>query len=577
MCTLLVAEASCSSQIYTAQAVAQDMGTQKAVETGVQSWASCHPSNSERDVHRVIKKQGTKLNIAIHMIQCDGVEIPWISPETWLDFLVRKGLWPLLAGRELHDYAGAHASWLEFWKNYEKVNPSFELFHQSNVDYGNTAAFFLHGDEGRTLKKGGMLVTSLQSALGKGFDEKRVKKGQAPKLRVNFAGHTYTTRYVINTIPKTAYESNPEVFNSASEHAAKSLMRLFQNGVRDASRGEVFKVVLIGIKGDAPYLSRVGHFYRSFNTAVKRGEERGPPKGVCPYCLAGTRNFVAEQIASSQPAWVQTIGIKLPWVKIPCFIKHCLHDRGDPASFFKSDIWHVVHLGFGRSWVASVLQLCLPHLACANLDEKWDFLTRSYLGWCATNHKQAHISKITGYLVSYGDAGGAMGNWHKGALTSNMCNWLVEFLWQVPSDPEGLLAECRVATFRLNGLFRFLYRASAFLSENECSWVAEQGLHFLRTYSSMALKQYQANRQYLFPLYPKLHIFHHLVLEVKWHGEQIGLSANPLMTSCQMDEDLVGRASRLSRRVSIRKVAQRSLDRYLIGAHAAYVKAKLLS
>ena len=136
--------------------------------------------------------------------------------------------------------------------------------------------------------------------------------------------------------------------------------------------------------------------------------------------------------------------------------------------------------------------------------------------------------------------------------------------------------ECRAATFHLNGLFRCFYRAPAFLSANECSWVAEQGLQFLRTYSSMALQQYQSNRQYLFPLYPKLHIFHHLVLEVKCNGEQVGLSANPLMTSCQMDEDLVGRTSRLSRRVSIRQVAQRSLDRFLIGAYAAYVKAGLL-
>ncbi len=168
-CMVLFAKASCVSQILTAQAVADDMGTARAVETGVQSWASCHPSNSERDCQIVMKRQKTKLNIPIESILCNGVQVPWISPESWLQFLVRKGLWPVLAGCELHDYDGARANWSEFWRKYEKVNPCFELFQEENVDYANTAAWFVHGDEGRTLKRGALMVTSLQSALGKGY------------------------------------------------------------------------------------------------------------------------------------------------------------------------------------------------------------------------------------------------------------------------------------------------------------------------------------------------------------------------------------------------------------------------
>lgn len=574
-----IAKASCVSQILTAEAIADDVGMDRSLAIGVQSWAKCHKSNSERDVHRVIKKQKSKLDIPVKSITCNGVDVPWISPESWLHFVVQKGLWPVMSGCNLHDYEGARRNWSAFWATYEKINPTFQLFTLPNVDYSRTAAWLVHGDEGRTLKKGGLMVTALQSTLGKGYDEKRVRPpGNGSNLRVNFAGHTFTTRMVVSTIPKTAYESNPELFHSAMDHTARSMSNLFRKGYVDQTRGgEIFKVVLLGVKGDAPYLQKVSRSYRAYNTAAKRGEERGPPKGVCGWCLAGTRQFPCEELATDRPKWVTTIGVKLPWVTTPSFIQHCLHDRSDPSTFFNADIWHVVHLGFGRSWIASVIQLTLPYLPCSNLDEKWDYLTAKYHGWCKANKKQSHISKITAYLMSYNDSGGAMGNWHKGALTANFFQWIVEFLGEVPQDPSGFLVRCRQSTYRMNAMFGVLYRSGAFLTQDECSYIAQQGLEFLSCYAGMALEQYRINKQWMFPLYPKLHTFHHIMLETKWNGLRVGTSCNPMIFSCQMDEDTVGRTSRLSRRVNIRRVAARSLDRYLVAAKAAYVKAKLLT
>lgn len=370
------------SQILTAQAVAADMGVGQAAQTGVRDWASCHVHNSERDVQRTLKKQRTKLDIPIRTIRCNGLDIPWISPEAWLQWIVNKGLWPTLAGCHRHDYDGACRNWSEFWRNYEKVDPDFDLFQSPNVDFSRTAAWLVHGDEGRTLKRGAMMVTSVQSALGCGYDEKRVRgqKSDTTVLRVNFAGHSFTTRFILNAIPKSAYEAEPNVFSSAMEHAAKSLRKCFDEGYVDHTRGERFRVIVLGVKGDAPYLTKNGNFYRSYNTTAKKGEERGAPKGVCPYCLAGTHGFPAEEISTTSPKWQMTLAVKLPWVRCPPFIEHLIHNRGNPADFYKSDIWHVVHLGFGRSWIASVLQVALPYLPCQNLDEKWVFLSSDYLG-----------------------------------------------------------------------------------------------------------------------------------------------------------------------------------------------------
>ena len=337
-----------------------------------------------------------------------------------------------------------------------------------------------------------------------------------------------------------------------------------------------YRVCILGVKGDQPYLQKVGHFYRAWNTQAKRGEERGPPKGCCPYCLAGTRLCHAEEIATTTPKWLQTVAVKLPWVRQPAVIRHLCHDQGDPADFFKSDIWHVVHLGFGRSWVASVLQVCLPLLPMPNLDEKWNYLTEEYLDWCAANRKQAHISRITPYLMSYGQQGGAMGSWYKGALTTIFLHWLVDFLGKVPNDPDGHIMQCRCATYRLNSMFSMLYKAGAFLSEEESQFVSEQGLRFLESYSLLAHALFMQGKQQCFPLYPKLHTFHHIVLEVRASGIRAKTALNPLIYSCQMDEDCIGRTARLSRRVSIRQVSARSLDRFLVASYTAFVKAGLL-
>ncbi|CAK9051425.1 Uncharacterized protein SCF082_LOCUS28225 [Durusdinium trenchii] len=460
----------------------------------------------------------------------------------------------------------------------EWVHPTFGLFDRDDVDLSRTAAFVLHGDEGRALKKGAMLVTSLQSALGRGYDQKRVNHaGTSRDLKVNFAGHSFTTRWIVHTIPKSAYDGNPELFNSAMEHTAKSCRKLLEQGYVDVARGhETFRVVILGVKGDAPYLSKVGRFYRAYNTTAKRGEERGAPKGVCPYCLAGTRMYPAEELSTADPTWLSTVAVKLLWTRCPAVIKHLLHDTEDPADFFKSDVWHICHLGIGKSWICSVLQLMMPFMPCPNLEAKFDFMTTEYLAWCCSKKEQAHISRISSYLISYNDATGAMGHWHKGALTSNFMLWLVDFLGTLPRDPDGYSMKCRAVTYRMNAMFSVLYRSVAFLTEEQAAFVATQGLAFLDCYATMAAAMFNAGRQHLYPLYPKLHMFHHIMITVQRQGSTAKVAVNPTMWGCQMDEDTVGRASRLSRRVNIRLVAQRSLERYLVAAFTAFTKAGLL-
>ena len=194
------AEATCVSQILTAQAVQEDIGEVQSSRCGIDEWSRCTVSHSERDVHQVISKQGSTLGLPLSQMRIKNCDIPWIDPRTWMEFILKKGLWPRLAGAPDNNVAGE--IWTQFWKTYEKLHPGYQMFGMEDVDFSSTAAFAIHGDEGRTLKKQALMVTSIQSCLGNGFDEKRVARdGADRKLKVNFVSHSYTHRFVTSVIP----------------------------------------------------------------------------------------------------------------------------------------------------------------------------------------------------------------------------------------------------------------------------------------------------------------------------------------------------------------------------------------
>eukprot|EP00438_Fugacium_kawagutii_P017658 Skav201275 [mRNA] locus=scaffold2058:149895:151631:+ [translate_table: standard] len=571
-------EATARSQILTAQAVTADVGLATAAQSGIHQWAGCSLTHSESDIHKVTAKQGSTLDVPITFLNIQNHEIPWISPKDWLEWIIKKGLWPRLSGASPNDYGMSRAMWSQFWDQFEKISPEFEIFSMPWVDRSRLAAFCLHGDEGRTLKRQGIMVTNLQSCLGLEFDSKRVRQlpGGQWQMKVNFMGSSLTHRFVSSTVPKKFYENNPEVFHELMERTALSLKDLFWEGVVDPVSQETFRVAVIAIKGDAPYLTKLGRFYRSYNTTVKRGDAQSAPKGVCHACLAGTVGYPSEEIATDKPKWLETCGVRVPWLTTPSVIKHLPHNRADPSTFFQADIWHVVHLGFGRSWIASVIGILLEVIPQPNLDAKWEFLTTQYREWCRAQRKQMHIGSITAHLMSYGDKTGTMGAWHKGALTTNFMAWLETIIQKVPCDQRNLLPSCLQATQCLNIVFSTLFRADAFLTEQQCEMISDRGLFFLRVYATMARAQHDQAKPWAFPLYPKLHVFHEIILRVRRDGQRVRTAANPLLFSCQIDEDAVGKSSRLSRRVDIRLAMLRTLQRYKIAAKAAFVGAGLL-
>ena len=72
-----------------------------------------------------------------------------------------------------------------------------------------------------------------------------------------------------------------------------------------------------------------------------------------------------------------------------------------------------------------------------------------------------------------------------------------------------------------------------------------------------------------FSLIPKVHFIHHEALKLLHAPEHLHWLVSPLGTSVQIQEDMVGRPSRLSRRVAVPQLHRRVLDRSLISAFNA--------
>ena len=560
-----------------------EFGPACAFSSGLDEWARIRDQNSERDAHEVIRKQGLTLPLKLDQMRVASLSLPWISPKTWLNFIVQHGLWCRLCGLDHDQKHLSGPTWKCFWGKFRRLYPKFSLFSLPGIDLSKTAAFYIHGDEGRTLKRSGYMVTNLQSALGSGSQPQNRTHGLQPsdensvRLKLNNLQATYLTRLVTLMVPKTLYEQNGEqdIYLSMLEIMGQALDELLMEGVKDDD-GDIYRLCVIGVKGDLPYLARVSCSERSFNRGTKgRGDgSQGVAPGICHLCLAGQANIEAEEAGSRRPKWLATMGTVAPWRSEPPLTKWLGGDTEHLASLYKLDIFHTVHLGLGRSFLANAMVLCmsLPAFAASNIDGRFERMTESYLCFCRQRKLQPHLRRIHRDLVSYGDPAGVNGYWTKADLTTSLFLWLESALGGLGLPEDSLFYKAWIACRSMNNLFGCMYKSDAFLSAEQCAYISREGRTFLQMYIGLASKCHETRRP-LFPLVPKLHFFDHFMVKLYWDGLRCGFSENPLQTACQLDEDIVGQVSRVSRRVSIRLTVLRTFQRYLCGVAGAYAKA----
>ena len=128
------------------------------------------------------------------------------------------------------------------------------------------------------------------------------------------------------------------------------------------------------------------------------------------------------------------------------------------------------------------------------------------------------------------------------------------------------------STILINKAFSYIYTSGFWLRSSRGKRLADSFAYFLSSYQRLAYLTFvDGKNRYQFQ--PKLHYMHHFVVEL---DRQCGLSdwvENPLGTSVQVQEDYVGRPSRASRRVSIRRIHRNVVFRLLILQCRALIQA----
>ena len=119
------------------------------------------------------------------------------------------------------------------------------------------------------------------------------------------------------------------------------------------------------------------------------------------------------------------------------------------------------------------------------------------------------------------------------------------------------------ATKAINECISGLYNEGLFIKADRAAVLARKGLEFLSLYADVAKLCYQRKMK-RFPLVPKLHYLHHQFLELLHQSERSMWCMNVLVYANQLEEDFIGRPSRLAHRVSQRTASLRVIQRVML-------------
>ncbi|CAK9047294.1 Uncharacterized protein SCF082_LOCUS26512 [Durusdinium trenchii] len=557
--------------------------------------------NAERDLHVLIRKYKLTLPLKPRFLVVGGVEYPYLSLHSWMNYLLDHQSKFLLGGFHWTD-VNSQVLLNTFWENLHKCWPDHKVFemHAGNLD--RVIPFFLHMDEGTGLRKTAVLVISAQCVWGVetadrfnasyaaagSHSDQIVSEMMSDAQMHNHKGDTHKTRFLWTIQPKKAYSGkNKEVYEKLLEQLSSECCDLMVNGVQHHDQTWYF--ACCGMKGDAPALAKCGHFNRAFNTM-------GREKGICFECLAGTSGIPWEDTGRF-PNYAQTIALTPPWTNpsplldIPGRMYH-------PESFYRKDPFHIFKQSIGGHFVSSSIILLGELGYWPGPSKKVDsFLERAYQDFDHFVRKEysgkqvAHIKMFTKGLLHVPTVDSYPSGRFKGSDLMLMCRWLRHMLSSgIVTNPDvgrqgpgpmhsplqpwhgpfwKLIHEASDAGIQF---FHFMYRNGVWPKADVVKKMGECSLVFCQCYSKLA-KEAHSRGLSRFHLEPSLHYWHHFYTE---HQICLDLGMqrilSPAVSSCEMDEDFVGKQSRLSRNVHATSQSIRTIERYLIKCHFVFVE-----
>ena len=85
---------------------------------------------------------------------------------------------------------------------------------------------------------------------------------------------------------------------------------------------------------------------------------------------------------SNTPAFLETMGVDMPWNEEAAFTRVLMHDGGQKPFFHKIDLCHTVSLGVGKSFAASGLSILQNVCNGSSVVSRMDELSSMYMEFC---------------------------------------------------------------------------------------------------------------------------------------------------------------------------------------------------
>lgn len=589
----------CAVAVRTAKAVTLEVP--EAASSSLGNLARIQEKNSERDVHRLTSRFNLSLPINISKFKVGrGEEIQYLKMSAWAQFLLSRNLWHHLCGLDAPNMEKCCGIWSVFWERFKRLRPQHEIFQRPNFDYSRCCGLILHGDEGRSLRKSAILILATHSIMGYGIRTSS-KTSKSDFQRLNYQKSTWVTRFLLGVLPKALYSTDDdddddgnddyemepcesEGFDTNTYEAllrvvAEDLRALFEHGIVSPLDGCRYYFCIINVCGDWPFLQKSGSLSRSFYNAAKHATSRTEPKGICHRCLADRPGYVWEDFESREPAWVASMNKESPFITRPSLLI-LPHIRTDPAELFAWDLFHTWHIGCGKVFLGtSIVLLAMSDLFDGSVDARFRAATQSFLQWCKKERLKPHLRKLNRQNLSWlTSTSYPSGVWSKGHTTRVLNKWFIAECEAKRNEvvQDELLSIAYDCAMFMERFLKGLYGHELWLTAKDAERISSYGLDFLKAYGTGVKAAFQGNKRY-FMLQPNLHRLHHIAMDLRHDALRSpnGFVLNPLAFSTQPEEDFIGRPSRVSRRVSPRMVVQRTIQRSLIAAHAAYKKAGL--
>ena len=528
------------------------------------------------------------------------VRISYFAPKDLLKCFMETTPGVLIGGFTCGQEIAKHTE--AFWAAYRVHHPDHMVFeeHKNNLPY--VLPLVWHGDEGRGKRRGQTVLISIESPIGihtileskrntptscgcVAPDSLKRKFGDctqelparlksAVKLqRTNMKGHSMLQHWPLFILDSATRSAHPQAVFRLLEHLAPQFKALFFDGFTAHQRN--YCAAICGAKGDLKWFTKIACLTRSFEHT---GRVRDIPN--CHECLAGTPNAGLDwEDVGPSPAWAPTRWVQRPWTIQPPML--CVpFTPGAPEKMYKRDIFHMTKVGILRdvcgSAIVYFIRAGLIGPGPGSFDDKLPVAYSSFKLFCAAVAKSAALRSLSRAFLNYPSFDKYPWANSKGSDTILLLRWVVVQCTAFENDIAQNGAD-RTALELIRGtsraaldLFPNLYSHGLFMRRSCAMVCCAELTRFINGYNAAA-NHFMGSPYKLFGLKPKLHLLRNSLLEMEeWLAAGHEFVPNMNMFCCEQNEDLIGRASRLSRRMDSRRVGERVLQACLLKGSLLY-------